>query len=92
MTTHDDAPVPPVEPVDCARAVAQLAEFLDAELDDERGDLIRVHLASCEHCLAEFDVVDHIKALVKRSCLEQAPVELHARIRAQLTVVQTELG
>lgn len=87
MTTHDDAP----NRVDCAQAIEQLFEFLDAEIDDERGDLIRVHLASCETCLAEYDVVDHIKALVKRSCGEQAPAELRARIRAQLTVVRTEI-
>lgn len=87
MTTHDDAP----NRVDCAQAIEQLFEFLDAEIDDERGDLIRVHLASCETCLAEYDVVDHIKALVKRSCGEQAPAELRARIRAQLTVVRSEI-
>lgn len=91
MTIDDSTPVPAAERVDCAQAVAQLAEFLDAEIDEARGDLIRVHLASCEHCLAEFDVVDHIKALVKRSCGEHAPVELHARIRAQLTVVRDEI-
>lgn len=86
MTTHDDA-----ARVDCAQAIEQLFEFLDSELDDERGDLIRHHLASCETCLAEYDVVDHIKALVKRSCGEQAPAELRARIRAKLTIVRTEI-
>ena len=89
MSTHDDAPE---QRVDCAQAVAQLAEFLDSEIDEERGDLIRYHLASCEHCLHEFDVVDHIKALVKRSCGEQAPLELHARIRARLVVARDELA
>jgi anti-sigma factor (TIGR02949 family) len=89
MTTNDDAPA---ARVDCAQAVAQLEEFLDAELDEERRDLIRVHLASCEHCLHEYDVVDHVKALVKRSCGERAPEELRVRIRSQLSVLRTELG
>jgi len=90
MSTHDDGV--PAERVDCAQAIDQLFEFLDAEIDNERGDLIRVHLASCEQCLAEYDVVDHIKALVKRSCDERAPDELHVRIRTQLTVLRAELG
>lgn len=86
MTTHGDAPR-----VDCAQAIDQLFEFLDSELDDERGDLIRVHLASCETCLAEYDVVDHIKALVKRSCGEQAPAELRDRVRAKLAAARSEM-
>ncbi|MDQ2624057.1 MAG: mycothiol system anti-sigma-R factor [Actinomycetota bacterium] len=90
MTTHDDGA--PLERVDCAQAIDQLFEFLDSEMDHERGDLIRVHLASCESCFAEYDVVDHIKALVKRSCGERAPEELHVRIRTQLTVLRAELG
>jgi len=90
MSTHDGGPRG--DRVDCAQAIDQLFEFLDAEIDDERGDLIRTHLASCEQCLAEYDVVDHIKALVKRSCGERAPEELHVRIRSQLTVLRAELG
>ena len=89
MSTHDDALA---TPVDCAQAIEELFAFLDHEVDDTRGDLIRVHLASCEHCLAEYDVVDHLKALVKRSCGERAPEELHVRIRSQLTVLRAELG
>jgi anti-sigma factor (TIGR02949 family) len=89
MTTHDDAPA---ERVDCEQAIEQLFEFLDSEIDEERCDRIRVHLASCEPCLAEYDAVDHLKALVKRSCEERAPQELKLRIRTQLTVLRAELG
>jgi len=89
MSSTDDTPV---ERVDCAQAIDQLFEFLDAEIDEERGDRIRVHLASCEQCFHEYDVVDHMKALIKRSCGERAPVELHERIRVQLTILSTELA
>jgi mycothiol system anti-sigma-R factor len=88
MSTEDG-----VGRVDCRLALEQLFVFLDAEVDEERGDLIRLHLAECEHCFAEYDVVDHLKALVKRSCCEErAPQELHVRIRARLTELRTELG
>ncbi|NMR20818.1 mycothiol system anti-sigma-R factor [Cellulomonas fimi] len=76
---------------ECAEALEKLSEFLDQELDESAGDRIREHLADCEPCLAEYDVEDHIKKLVKRSCSEKAPLELQARIRTQLTILRTQL-
>lgn len=77
--------------VDCTEALERLSEFLDAELEDADGDRIREHLADCEPCLAEFDIEDHIKKLVRRSCRESAPLELHMRIRTQLTILRGQL-
>lgn len=79
-------------PVDCSEALSRLFEFLDAEIDEAAGDRIRMHLADCEPCLSEYDVEDHLKKLVRRSCLDSAPVELHVRIRQQLTVLRTQVG
>jgi anti-sigma factor (TIGR02949 family) len=77
--------------VNCEQALGWLFEFLDSELPEADGDRIREHLAYCEPCLAEYDVEEHIRALVKRSCCESAPVELHLRIRERLTVLRTQL-
>ena len=77
--------------VDCSKALAQLFAFLDAEIGDAEGDRIREHLADCEPCLAEYDVEDHLKKLVKRSCSEAAPAELHVRIRQQLTILRRQV-
>lgn len=79
-------------PVDCNEALARLFEFLDAEIGDVEGDRIRAHLADCEPCLSEYDVSDHLKRLVRRSCSEVAPTELHLRIRQQLTVLRMQVG
>jgi anti-sigma factor (TIGR02949 family) len=76
--------------INCERALSQLFEFLDAELPEADGDRIREHLAYCEPCLAEYDIEEHVRALVKRSCSECAPVELHVRIRQHLTVLRTQ--
>ncbi|WP_307844750.1 mycothiol system anti-sigma-R factor [Actinotalea solisilvae] len=76
--------------VDCAEALSKLFAFLDAEIGEAEGDLIREHLADCEPCLAEYDIEDHVKKLVKRSCSDCAPPELHVRIRQQLTVLRTQ--
>jgi len=78
-------------PVDCAEALSRLFEFLDEEVAEADGDRIRQHLADCEPCLAEYDVEDHLKKLIRRSCSESAPTELHLRIRQQLTVLRTQV-
>ena len=78
--------------VDCAEALDRLFEFFDGEVGSADADVIREHLAACEPCLAEYDVEDHLRKLIRRSCHEAAPAELHARIRQQLTVLRTEVG
>lgn len=77
--------------VDCTEALARLFEFLDAEIDEQAGDRIRQHLADCEPCLSEYEVEEHLKALVRRSCHDTAPAQLHLRIRQQLTVLRMQV-
>ncbi|WP_298460326.1 mycothiol system anti-sigma-R factor [uncultured Cellulomonas sp.] len=92
MSVQDDAAAEgPSGPVNCEQALGRLFEFLDSELPEADGDRIREHLAYCEPCLAEYDVEEHVRALVRRSCSECAPVELHLRIREHLTVLRTQL-
>ena len=76
---------------DCEEALTHLAEFLDSELAETDCGRIRQHLADCEPCLAAYDAQDHLKKLVRRSCGEIAPAELHVRIRAQLTVLRARV-
>jgi anti-sigma factor (TIGR02949 family) len=76
--------------VNCEQALGKLFEFLDAELPEEDADRVRAHLEYCEPCLAEYDVEEHVRALVRRCCTESAPVELHVRIRQSLTVLRTQ--
>lgn len=78
-------------PADCAEALARLFDFLDSEIDEVDGDRIRQHLADCDGCLHEYDIEDHLKSLVRRSCNDVAPAELHLRIRQQLLVLRTRI-
>jgi mycothiol system anti-sigma-R factor len=73
---------------ECSEALARLFEFLDAEIADVEADRIRQHLADCEPCLGEYDAGDHLKKLIRRSCSDVAPAELHARIRDELTALR----
>lgn len=89
MTPEDTTPTDEAaHAVDCRQALGRLFEFLDHEIDEADGDRIRQHLADCEPCLAEYDVEDHLKKLVRRSCAEHAPDELRVRIHEQLTVLR----
>ena len=88
----DESPVhESVGAVECREALERLSEFLDSELAETDGDRIREHLADCEPCLSEYDLEDHIKKLVRRSCSESAPPELHVRIRSRLTVLRGQM-
>lgn len=75
---------------ECREAVDNLFEFLDSELPEIDGDRIRQHIADCERCLAEYDVEDHLRQLVRRSCSESAPAELHLRIKAHIAVLRAQ--
>ena len=75
--------------VDCSHALSKLFEFLDSEMAEQDCDRIREHLADCEPCLNEYDIEDHLKKLVKRSCHDAAPMQLHLRIREQLVSLQS---
>lgn len=68
---------------DCEKALSQLYEFLDSELDTADADDIRHHLAACEPCMDAFDAEQAMKKLIKRGCgAEQAPQELRAKVMA----------
>lgn len=75
-------------PVDCQEALRRLFEFLDHEIEEADGDRIRQHLADCEPCLGEYGIEEQVRKIVKRSCSEHAPAELHVRIREQLVVLR----
>jgi anti-sigma factor (TIGR02949 family) len=43
------------EMIPCDHVVAQLWEYIDGELSDERAALIRAHLDVCNRCFPEYD-------------------------------------
>ncbi|TDT33668.1 mycothiol system anti-sigma-R factor [Naumannella halotolerans] len=71
------------QPVDCERALQQMQEFLDTELETADMDAIREHLTACEPCLENFDAEQALKQLVHRCCGTsevQAPAALRIKI------------
>ena len=80
------------EPVNCDEVLNRVYLFLDNELHEADCQRIHQHLAECAPCLHKVDLERIVKALIARSCTEQAPVELRQRVMFSIRQVQIELG
>ena len=76
---------------DCSEVLDEVYLYLDLECDEQRRDLIRVHLDECSPCLREYGIEQEVKALVSRCCgSEKAPDALRERLRAKLVELTVE--
>ena len=85
-----DAARPAEGPCGCDEALARLFEYLDAELPEPDCLRLAAHLAVCDHCLDAASAEKHLRALLRRSCVERAPEELRVRVVTQLTVLRVQ--
>jgi anti-sigma factor (TIGR02949 family) len=69
----------------CAKAKAELEEYLHRELSDEDFRDITEHLENCDDCTAEHLVGLTLTAKVQKACQEKAPEELRTAILSQLS-------
>lgn len=65
---------------DCQDALHTLYTYLDGELTTERRQAIQRHLTQCEPCLHAFDFEAELKVVIARSCRDQVPDHLRAKI------------
>jgi len=72
----------------CAKAKAELEEFLRRELSDETFRDIEEHLAGCPECSREHLIAVALTEKVKRACCETAPEELRISIRARIDALR----
>jgi anti-sigma factor (TIGR02949 family) len=91
VTTQDTPCGGSTSGIDCREALDRLFEFLDEEMPATDMSRIRAHLDECAPCLRELGIEEHVKKLVRRSCVEEAPAELHLRIREQISVLRERL-
>jgi mycothiol system anti-sigma-R factor len=76
---------------DCSEVIHQIFVFLDNELDQASCGEIQQHLDECGPCLAKYDLERTVKALVARSCSEQAPDQLREKVLLRIREVQVTL-
>ena len=83
--SHDDP-----HGTDCEAVLAEVWLLLDRECSQERDAELRRHLEECGPCLAQYGIEQKVKALLARSCREQAPDDLHHRLRERIREVVLE--
>ena len=87
-----DGPSPCGDDVDCARALAELEEYLDGELPERELDTIREHLADCYPCADRKTFEEQLRALIRDRCAESAPPTLVDAIRSRLDEAEDVAG
>ncbi len=83
----------PEEPTaqECADFLEQIVYFIDNELAEADCQAVRVHLDTCNPCLAKYDLQRTVKSVVARSCSEAAPEELRQRVMLRIREVQVRI-
>jgi mycothiol system anti-sigma-R factor len=76
---------------DCSEVIHQILVFIDNELDQASCGEIQQHLDECGPCLREYNLERTVKALVARSCSEQAPEQLREKVLLRIREVQVSL-
>jgi len=76
---------------ECTAYIERIVYFLDNELAEDDVVEVRLHLDGCGPCQELHDVQRAIKTLVARSCAEQAPEELRARVLYSIREVQVRV-
>jgi anti-sigma factor (TIGR02949 family) len=69
---------------DCSKVLAEIAVYLDGELDDSMTATFAEHLGDCPPCKDKADLEACVKDLLRSRCADQAPPELRSRIVAKL--------
>jgi mycothiol system anti-sigma-R factor len=72
----------------CADFLERIVCLLDNELDRGEVAQVKAHLEECAPCLQSYDLQRQVKALVARSCHEEAPESLRERVRVQIQQIR----
>ena len=74
---------------DCSEVLHRIFEYLDGELGPDDVTRIASHLAECGPCLEQHELDRTLKAVVRRSCPEEAaPVALRLSIMRSITTIR----
>lgn len=74
-------------PCQCDEALAHLQEYIDCEMSEVDTVRLEEHISGCVTCQAEVGLEQRLRALLRRSCMEEAPVHLRERVLRQITII-----
>lgn len=69
-------------PSACGEVLDHIFELLDQALPSELERMMREHSAHCEHCGPAVTAEMRLREVIRRSCSEEAPASLRARVTA----------
>ncbi|GAA3980571.1 mycothiol system anti-sigma-R factor [Thermobifida alba] len=76
----------------CSEVLDKVYAYLDGELEEANCDDIRQHLEECAPCLEEYGLEEAVKKVLAKCCgCDPAPVQLRARLLAQLEQARSGL-
>lgn len=75
----------------CSEVLDAVYLYLDGEDEPHAREHVRIHLDECSPCLRKYGLEQAVKALVARSCAEQAPVDLRDRVMLRIQQVRLEI-
>ncbi len=75
----------------CSEVLETVYLYLDGECEEHAREHVRIHLDECAPCLRKYGLEQAVKALVARSCAEQAPVDLRERVLLRIAQVRIEI-
>jgi mycothiol system anti-sigma-R factor len=91
MSTHGHDHPSAAEEADCVDFLDRIVRLIDNELQEGDCAIVRAHIDSCNPCLERYNLQRTVKALVARSCSEQAPAELRERVRIQISQIKVQI-
>jgi mycothiol system anti-sigma-R factor len=75
-----------VDPISCEEVVRAVWDYLDDEIDLDRKERIREHLAICDHCLGQYNFEGAFLRTVARVIDEEGDLaSLRARIEQAMS-------
>jgi mycothiol system anti-sigma-R factor len=78
-----------VDPISCEEVVRAVWDYLDDEIDVDRKERIREHLAICDHCFGQFNFEGAFLRAVSRVLDEDGDV---ASLRARIERAMDEMS
>ncbi|PFG37648.1 mycothiol system anti-sigma-R factor [Flavimobilis soli] len=86
----EDPTTPPLDQEECEQVIGHVEEFLSSPMSADDAQDLRDNVAGSLPGLADLEVEEIIRVIMKRSCCERAPETLRVRVRTQMAVWRSE--
>lgn len=81
---------PTLDRTECDEVIGHVEEYLNSPMSAADARDLRLNVAEAVPELADLEVEDIIRVIMKRSCRERAPETLRLRVHTQMAVWRSE--